>query len=275
MHFPRATLALCLLALTAMAEEPSPAAADWSVRHERTDQSLKAGTPVSITNLWGDVRVREVATPELTIVMVIQQHRDDPRTALVRKAWGPAFQLQPDFEGEAPANLYPIGLHPRIDLTVFVPPDSPVYVTTRSGFIEAKGMSGSVTATSDTGKILVQTPGLIRAYSRLGDLDIITKRASAGNAHQLGSETGNIIVRLPASGAVRVEARTRGRIASDYSMSVDHPATSTHKAAVIEKGSTCVGRLLWGWATGRMRIHIDSAQGDITVLAPLPELLKP
>jgi hypothetical protein len=271
--FFRASVALLLFAALARADDPVDAG--WTLRDDRTVHPLKAGTPVSITNLVGDVRVREVPDPTLTIVAMIQQHRDDPRIAIVRKGATLPCQVEALFPGAPPEGLYPPGRSARVDLTVFVPPGSPVSIATAGGRLEAKGLTGDVTARSDTGKILVRTPGLIDAASRRGDVDVQIRQLGRGRVFRICSEAGKVSVRLPAAGAATVRAATTGRIASDFSMAVVRPTTSAHKHATIQFGTSALGRRLYGWALRRSRVEIESEHGDVSVLAHFPELEDP
>ena len=276
--YPALAARLLPLAGLLLIAAPVPAAENpdgWTLRDERTVQPLKLGTPVTITNLVGDVRVRDATEPTLVVVAMVQQRRDDPRQAVVKRVEGPAGQVEATFTGDAPDNLYPPGRAPRVDLTVFVPPGSAVSITTAGGRIEAKGVEGDVIARSDTGKILVRTPGLIDASSRRGDVDVLIKKLGRGRVYRAGSDAGKVSVRLPHTGAATVRAATTGRIASDYSMSVRHVATSTHKQATIEFGTSRLGRWLWGWAARRTQVELSSEQGDLAVLAPFPELEEP
>ena len=266
---------LAAFGLGAAAARGEGAAPDWTQRDERVAHPLKAGTPVCITNLVGDVRIREAAEPVLTIVAIVQQRRDDPRVAAIAAGDQLPCVVSAAFPGAAPAGLYPPGRAPRVDLAVLVPPGSPVFVTTAAGRIEAKGMSGDVTACSDTGKISVQTPGLIRATSRRGDIEAIVKNAGRGRAFRFASETGRIAVRLPHHGAAEVTARTAGLLASDFTMAVTRPATSTHKVARVHVGTSTVGRWLTGWFRRVSTIELASEQGDIQILAPFPDLEAP
>lgn len=256
----------------AAAEEDSAA---WTMRDERFTHPLKAGTPVCITNLVGDVRVRETVDPSLTVVAMIQQRREDPRRAVITRGDVLPCQLEATFPGDAPADLYPPGRAPRVDLTVMVPPGAAITIVTAGGRIEAKGVSGDVTARSDTGRIVIRTPGVIDAVSRRGDVDVRIGDLGRGRVFRVFTEAGRASVRLPATGAATVRVTTTGRIASDYSMAVARTATSTHKQATIHYGASRLGRWLFGWAARRSQVDLGSEQGDLAVLSPFPELEDP
>jgi hypothetical protein len=247
----------------------------WTVRDQRVTHPLKAGTPVCITNLVGDVRVREVADPVLTVVAMIQQRRGDPRVPLIEKGDQHPCLVQATVPGAAPEGLYPPGRAPRVDLTVFVPPGSPVFITTAAGRIEAKGLAGDVTAHSDSGNVFVRTPGLIAASSRLGNVEVFIRKFGKGRAYRISSEAGEVSVHLPATGAACVTAETTGQIASDYTMSVRRAADSAHKRARIEVGTSRLGRWLFGWTARRTTVELGSEQGDVRVRAPFPEMREP
>ena len=269
---------LLLTPILLLGHHPSLAqdeATGWTMRDERFTHPLKAGTPVCITNLVGDVRVRETVDPSLTVVAMIQQHRDDPRRAVITRGDVLPCQLGAAFPGDAPADLYPPGRAPRVDLTVMVPPGAPVTIVTAGGRIEAKGVSGDVTARSDTGRIVIRTPGVIDAVSRRGDVDVRIGDLGRARKFRVYTEAGRASVRLPATGAATVRISTTGRIASDYSMAVARSATSLHKQATIHYGTSRLGRSLFGWAARRSQVELGSEQGDLAVLSPFPDLEEP
>ena len=248
---------------------------EWTTRHTRADYTLKSATPVFITNLVGDVRVRGTLAAELTVITVTQKKNADPQEPIIEVGHLTPAHVNVSFPEELPPGVYDFSGQRRVDLTVFVPSGSPVSITTGSGLIDARGAPGEVTACSDTGPIRVSTKGVITARSQRGNITAVIGDLGRGRHYRLASEAGQVTVRRRREGAALVTAETSGSVASDFSMVVQQKPTSTVKQAKIQVHTGWWRRWVTGWFSARSYVELKSVKGNVNVLGPLPELNEP
>lgn len=231
-------------------------APDWQLLRLEARQVLAPGTPVHIVNPYGDVRLRPLSGQ---LEASAQTQIRLPQTCT------PALQLVPEGAGvRLDAVCAPDGQGLlRLDMTVFVPADTPLTVETTQGFLEARGLTG-LTAWSQTGNIRYRGPGPLTASTEYGSiLATFTKTRWEAERWPIPSElrtlTGNINTQLRGQPPVCVDLATSGALTTDYSLTVQHDPHGPPKQAQVRPQSPCQAWLL-----------LDSRKGDLR-LTRLPE----
>lgn len=235
-------------------DQPAP---DWRLLRLEARQMLAPGTPVRISNPYGDVRLRPL-TGALEVSAQTQIRL--PQTCT------PALQLTPEGAGVRLDAVCPPDAQGllRLDMTVFVPADTPLTVQTSQGFLEARGLTG-LTAWSQTGNIRYRGPGPLVAFTERGSiLATFTRTAWDAAAWPMPSElhtlTGNITTQLRGQPPVCLELATSGVLSTDYSLNVQQDPHGPPKQAYAQLQATCQAWLL-----------LDSHKGDIRLIR-LPEV---
>ena len=276
LRFAPARLA-CAAALAA-AMTPTPAIggggaglADWQIQKVAIENPIKSGSSVIISNLYGDVRVRGIRDQSLPVHAVIQKHRDDPVDPHLAFSAGEPTTLDVRYPHDATGtNEFPVR---RVDLTVYLPPGSPVTVITRNGLIKVKGVSMPVHARSEEGAITVSAGNTIDARTRHGSIHATLKRKAQHGRSSLVTQTGTITLRFPPRTRASVVATTRGMISTEYSIKVRRDADSHYKRARLQVSHSRGLARLFDFLHRKASIEIKSEVGDIILLRPFP-LLK-
>lgn len=244
-----------LLFLLQVADE---GAGDWLIEHNQTEIAVTRGTPIHLINPWGDVRLRSGDPGLVQLFLVGQRHRDDPALLILNKHMEgdalvvevvPQGQNQPAPRGEWKGK--------RLDLSLFVPPDSPLLVETDGGLIEGKGLHATLWAQSQSGNLRIITGAPVTLQSNSGDVFLRFTRQPILEVPELRSRVetvnGSIQVLLPDDWALGCLVETEYEISSDYSMQVTREPGRRGKQARI--GSEVPG------------LNVKSINGAIKVLS--------
>jgi hypothetical protein len=244
-------LALLMLLMPALSE-PGGEEANWRFDRSRWQGSIAVGGTVAIRNHHGNVYLRVVPGDQVEVLAAIQHEAGDPeppeaRVEAVEGGVEVVVRLNAKKGGTAP--------YERVDLTVFVPPDSPLEVQTTAGDIEAKGFAAAGEYESETGDILVFSSGAIRAKTDRGAIVARLDGDDWQGARSFETVTGDIEVRLPSTASAAVELRTTGLISTDFSIEIDRPEGSRRK-----HGRALIGDPL------RSPVTLSTENGDLRLL---------
>jgi hypothetical protein len=212
---------------------------------------LAPGTAVQIHNPYGDVRLRPLAG---RLEASAQTQVRLPQTCQ------PALQLEPmdgglRLEAHCPPDAQ--GLL-RLDMTVFLPKDTPLTVRTQHGLIDARGLTG-LTAQSQQGNIRYRGPGALTAATERGTIHATFTGHAWANPSQLRTTTGDITTQLRGAPPICIALTTHGVISTDYSLTIQHDPLGPEKHGIAELGN-CQARLI-----------LESVKGNLQLIR-LPEL---
>jgi hypothetical protein len=131
------------------------------------------------------------------------------------------------------------------DLTITVPPDTSLQLSTQHGAITVQGVRGDVQAESNHGAVrLTGISGTVIANSDNGSLDVSMDRVDPGKPISFTTRNGSIHVTLPDDVKLNVRmSSARGAIYSDFDIQ------QTGGRPVTEKSDS---------KDGRFRVRIDS-----------------
>jgi hypothetical protein len=243
-----ALLPACTAPTRTPAREAAPAAAD--VRLERSDQAFALGRDVvrvEIDNPWGEITLRNRDERELGVHAVIQRLPPAfaPAALRTRRDRG-TLRVAVEFPAAAARG--------RVDLAVYLPADVAVALATRDGRIAAKRRSGPVEARTDSGPILASSLARLDLASRSGPIRAALVGARWQGASRIASDSGQLLVRVPTFGDVALDARTGGRLVTDFGL------------GVRREGGLSRAQARYGRGTSALDVH--SRSGEI-VLAQL------
>lgn len=229
--------------------------ADWTIEKFEATRELGAAQAVVVSNLHGDVRCRTTDEAEVYVLANIQRHKNDPRKAgvLVGEEGGRVTVEVVYPETEDAGKITEEMERRRVDVTVLLPSSASLAVTTRDGLIEAKGLSKPFEATSESGRIVFKTSGLVHVKNGRGTIDATFRSTDWAEQVTLATGTGDITVNLPPDAAALVEVETAGELTTDYSIEVTPHEQSSMKTAVARIGEGG-GRLSVRSEKGRIRL---------------------
>ena len=238
---------------------------DWAIERRQARHEVDAGRAIVVVNRHGDVRLRRTEEAIVDLSMV-EQRRQDAATRLevVVDETDGAIRVtvverregsEPD--ATAPAEEWDRAAERsgRLDLVVFVPPESAVRVQTDGGFIEGKRLRHDVDAVSRVGDIRISTTGTVNARSERGSVSVAFGALpwSPPVVPKLATTTGDLRVILPADADLAIDAVTNGRITTDYSIEIDREPGLPLKRA----------RCRIGQATRRLDLESDRGRIEI------------
>lgn len=244
---------VCLLAVS------MPARSQPTIEHQQLKKTVPAGETVVISNPFGDVRARSGEAGTLEAYAVIQNL--DPGTP------SPTMNI----EQKEGATLVQVNLAEspsakpdRADLVIYVPPGSPVRISTTNGLAEVKGFDGDVSVETVSGQIALRSlAGQLQARSDNGSILAEVKPGAAAQKHDFTTTTGNIELWLWEDLHADICVETSGEITTDYSIQITYnQATEPDKTgiAVLGKGGTA--------------IHAASKRGNIRLLRMIKQFRK-
>ncbi len=238
----------------------------FSLARTEWQGTLKTGQGLHLTNLHGDLRVRDAGNATVEVSAVIQQDERDTERAQLAIAESPDglsitvqyFPKDPAPEASGQAGFDPVTDpdHPlirRVDVVVFLPPGAPLLAQTDRGLFEAKGLTSNVRASSTFGDLVVATSGQVELKSDHGAISVVFKGA-AWPQSTLATLTGDIRVELPLGAEVQTEIGTSGEITTDYSIDIRRTGQGFHKEAKTKTGQ------------GQHRLWIHSEKGAVKLL---------
>jgi hypothetical protein len=116
-------------------------------------------------------------------------------------------------------------------LTITVPPDTSLKLTSSNGSIDVEGVHGEIDADSrNSGIKLINVSGTVLADSRNGGIHVTMDRVDPGKPLAFSSVNGTIDVTLPADLKASLKMRSsQGSIYSDFDVNVTSGRASTQK----------------------------------------------
>lgn len=241
-------LVIVVVLLTACAA-PQPRKAR-ALRIERVDQTYELGKRIGrvvVDNPYGEINVRPNDEAELAVHAVIQ--RLPPDFARLR------LRIQ---RSDGALRLAVVGtghVSGRADLSIYVPPVVSLDLSTRAGRIAAPKRIGPVRARSESGPILVASRSGLDLQSTTGVIKSTAWPGAWAGPARVRSDTGQIVLYVPISGNLQIDARTHGAITSGFGLT-SHVGDDGVRAAHARYGS------------GRLKVDAVSRTGEI-VLEPL------
>jgi hypothetical protein len=213
-------------------------AGDWLIERNQAEIAVSRGTPIHLINLWGDLRLRSGDPGQLQLFLVGQRHRDDPLPLILdKKMEGDALVVEVVPQGRNLATQGQKWQGKRLDLSLFVPPDSPMVLLTDSGLIESKGLQASLSASSQSGSLRIITGAAVQLQTNAGDVFLrFTGQPAPGLAGSLSlveTVNGSIQVLLPETYSPGCQVTTEYEISSDFSMQVVRDPGRRQKQARI------------------------------------------
>jgi hypothetical protein len=218
----------------------------------------------------------------MPVFATVQRKQGDPKPEF-KVQRGPVMHLTVVSPAERPDTSPTSTAHRaacRVDLSVFIPDKSPLWIETARGSMIVKGIREPVLANSTSGLIEIFADGPVNAVTKSGDIAIVYRSASRWTRDmRLTSATGNIAVRMPRPADCVVRAQAGGDLTSDFSTRVEQPVDSRVKTATIRVADTAKGtRGFWSRAGRRIvhpfrrtpRLTIQSELGSVKVLRAPP-----
>jgi hypothetical protein len=116
-------------------------------------------------------------------------------------------------------------------ITITVPPDTSLKLSSHNGPLYAEGVHGEIDAECQNGGIkLVNVSGTVLADSHNGGINVVMDRVDAGKPSAFSSVNGTIDVTLPADLKASLKMRSsQGSIYSDFDMNVTSGRATTQK----------------------------------------------
>lgn len=224
-----AALATAASLLGACAQQPPQASKDHTaaVHVERVDSEFpldKSIARVEIVNRYGEINVRGRDDAEVGVHAVIQQLPPDFANGRLRsRRENGTLHIEAEFpaaSGETPG---------RMDIAVYLPPTVAIALQTRDGRIAARRRSGAIEASSESGAIEASSTARLDLRSDSGEIRAAAIGRRWSGASHIESVSGRIIVLVPTFGDVSLDVETRGRLSTNFGLSV-HQQGDMHSA---------------------------------------------
>ena len=172
---------------------------------------------IELRNDYGDVRARAAAPGMLEVHSVIQRlgaGPDDAGVNVVRHEEVLAITVTyPPGRADVDEPRLAKDAIDRCDTVIYVPPGVELSAQTFRGIVEARNLTGNVTASTLDGEIRVSSMGTVRARSRDGAITVVFPRSERrSGVSLLESDTGSLSVTFPAGSDLDLQAETGGAI---------------------------------------------------------------
>ncbi len=213
---------------------------DWRIERTEQNHSLAGKDSLTITNPFGDVRVRTSIDDRLSVFAVIQRHEKDSNEPQLRfdtsdRAAILSVSYPETTTAFAPAVQASLTKR-RVDIALFVPKTVALKIVTVDGLVQVKGHRGSVDAQTTSGDISIHSWGTISTQTVSGSTQLVLRNASPAEPSSAQSRTGEINVLLMEEAALQVKMKTTGSITTDYSVEIDNFPGTARKEAVANIG---------------------------------------
>lgn len=256
-----AVLALVGAAAPALsAQEPFNEPGFTLERQENLHQ-VPAGSTVKVANAFGDVRLRFGGYEgQVEVRAVLQQFSSEgPPLALHSKGVDGGVEIEVGMQAADAGSwiVEPVkGQRKRADLVIFVPQGVAVEVGTGGGQIDARGLKSDLEARTASGAIYARSiSGDLDLSSDSGAIVAVPEARAREHVQRLTSRSGDLTVYLFEQGSFAVDARTAGRLTTDFSLTVEEDAANPRR----KLGKAIVG-------SGGTPIQLDSATGEVRLL---------
>lgn len=244
------TAALLSVALLFLSANPGthPASDDWVL--DRQEKQLPVGdhARIEITNEFGDLRCRAGAVDQIEIIANAQQRAGDSKRAeiTVQEIDGKLILGARFVGGDSESAEM---RQRRIDITVLIPARRELSLKTIDGLLEAKGLEGPLTASTRAGNMNLSTSGTLRLATERGKIKVDFKSSDWAKPPHIETQTGDVELWFPHDANFTLSARTKGRITTDYSVSIEEIDYIKQVAATVGEGGPS--------------LQIESARGDL------------
>ena len=252
--------ALCLNAAAALSQiEPDPPST-WKIDRFSWKGSLKTpGADVHLTNLHGDIRVRDANSQDIEISALIQtdsrdSHKADIQVQNDEKGLGVVVRYVPKDGAPQTDSAETIGdLIRRVDLVLFLPTGARLHAETDRGLLEAKGLSSPIVGRTQFGDVRFSTTGPVQIETLHGTITGVFKTTDWDGPSSLTTLTADIRAELPRDADTAVDAVTSGTITTDYSIEIARSPQGFRKDARAVIGQ------------GRHSLRLKSEKGALTL----------
>ena len=218
------TKIIILMLGASLGAQEAPAAEEaWEKISSQSFETIEAGSRIRVVNPFGSIHARFGGYEnEVEILSTVQRIEGGPS--------GPAISISPADDGgldvitkPGPEPDPPDGPRSRVDLVLFIPQGASLDAETREDQINAKGLKGNLTVTSDTGDIRIRSvEGRVRAKSARGRIAVSLETDVTSESQDFSTETGDIEVYLWEDANLEVDIATSGEISTDFSVSIEH-----------------------------------------------------
>lgn len=238
---------------------------EWAITRTELQRQIQPGMAIIVDNPYGDVQVKRAPSPLVPVYSMVQKHvrdQDDPQIeANVTDKMIVTVSYPPGSMNDDQVAIK-TNTKRRVDLTLFVPMGSPLFVKTRNGKIIVKGLKSDVTAQSGKGNIFVRTTGTVNAASDHGDISVYFKKGSWSRSPKIETKSGDISIRMPPEADSVVWITTTGEITTDFSVDIKFKPKSDSKRAFTRLGN------------GKHHLEVKSLNGNVKLLKSREEIYQ-
>ncbi len=254
--------------LSSGATDKSPDAqegANWVIKRFEFLKTIAPGMPLVVDNPYGDIQIKRSRAPLAPVYAMTQKHVSDLDDASIDITLSDAMKVVVSYPpGSVNDDSVAVKTNTkrRVDLTIYAPPKTPVFVTTCKGKIIGKGLKSDVTAKSCSGRIFIRTTGTLSAISESGNIGAYFKKGQWAWPPRLKTTSGEISVRMPPEADASVHVTTAGEIATDFSLDVMFQPQSDIKDAYAKLGK------------GTHPVRIQNLSGNVKLLKSREEIFN-
>ena len=180
----------------------SRGAADFTLHSFRWQAALTSQATVTVTNEWGDIRVRTAQRGGVAVSAMIQRIGTPAEELAVRVDEG---------EDAVRVEVVPLVAAPRgrVDLTLMVPAGLRLEVATRDGVAEVK-YKGDAAVRTVGGAVTLLTPGHATVETSSGDVEAKLTAKGWERPVTIASDSGDVTLWLPTDAAATLQAEAGG-----------------------------------------------------------------
>lgn len=211
----------------------------WQIERSTLSRPLGTQTEFVVNNPHGDIRCRVGAVDKIEVIANAQRIAGDPFEPEIRfEPVGESLQLIVAFDsgGNDPTAQTIEMRRRRIDLTLIVPVEAALMLTTQGGLLEAKGVEGELIARTQNGDMVISSAGRVDARSEHGSIKLDLKSVAGKELPQLETVTGDIELWLPDGVDLNVFAQTEGVISTDFSVEIERDSRLKRARAKLGRG---------------------------------------
>jgi hypothetical protein len=247
----RAALGVLCTALLAACSAPAPrgdaaASPTPEIEIRRIDKVFaldKSIRRVEIVNRYGEINVKDHDRREVGLHAVVQRLPPDfVALDLEETREGGTLRLEPKFPGGS-------GARPgRIDMAVYVPKTLGLALATDDGRISVKKWGAPVSATSESGEIRASSYGRLDLRTDSGPIRAIAIGKRWPGEARVTTGSGRIVLLVPTFGDIALDARTAGKLGTNFGLSVH------------ADGGTNTAHARYGRGTSPLIVHSNTGE---------------